>query len=115
MATVAVQSVFYIGAMAAQGFWLCTGLYAVNALCNAVSNSFMYPAVTASCEPAYQGRVLALFNALCAGGVAVSMLCYGPLADRFGAGAVCLGGAVVTVIPYLVFALDRDMRRLLEQ
>ena len=43
------------------------------------------------------------------------MLCYGPLADRFGAGAVCLGGAVVTVIPYLVFALDRDMRRLLEQ
>lgn len=66
-------------------------------------------------EPAYLGRVLALFNALCAGGVAVSMLCYGPLADRFGAGAVCLGGAVVTVIPYLVFALDRDMRRLLEQ
>ena len=66
-------------------------------------------------EPAYLGRVLALFNALCAGGVAVSMLCYGPLADRFGAGAVCLGGAVATVIPYLVFALDRDMRRLLEQ
>lgn len=115
VATVAVQSVFYIGAMAAQGFWLCTGLYAVNALCNAVSNSFMYPAVAASCEPAYLGRVLALFNALCAGGVAVSMLCYGPLADRFGAGAVCLGGAVATVIPYLVFALDRDMRRLLEQ
>lgn len=113
--TVAAQSVFYIAAMAAGGFWACTVLYAVNAFFNAISNSFMYPAITACCEPAYLGRVLALFTALCSGGVALSMLVYGPLADAFGAGPVCLAGAVLSVLPYAVFAADPALRAVLER
>ena len=112
-AAVTVQSVLYIAAMAAHGFWACTLLYAANAFCNAISNSFMFPAVAAATDPAYHGRVLSLLTALCGGGVAFSMLAYGALADVFGAAAVSFGGALLTVLPYAVFTLDPDMRRLL--
>ena len=115
VSTVAVQSVFYIAAMAAGGFWACTVLYAVTSFFNAISNSFLYPVITACCEPAYLGRVLALFTALCSGGTAVSMLVYGPLADAFGAGPVCLVGAVLSILPYAVFAADPALRAVLER
>lgn len=113
VATVTVQSVLYIAAMAAHGFWACTLLYAANAFFNAISNSFMFPAVAAATDPAYHGRVLSLLTALCGGGVAFSMLAYGALADVFGAAAVSFGGALLTVLPYAVFTLDPGMRRLL--
>ena len=73
----------------------------------------MFPAVAAATDPAYHGRVLSLLTALCGGGVAFSMLAYGALADVFGAAAVSFGGALLTVLPYAVFALDPGMRRLL--
>ena len=82
----------YLAAMAAQGFWACTVLYALNAFFNTVYNMFLYPSIMRATPAAYQGRVIALFAALSNGGIALSMVAYGALADAWGAGAVCLRG-----------------------
>lgn len=103
----------YIAAMAAQGFWACTVLYALNAFFNTVYNMFLYPSIMRATPAAYQGRVIALFAALSNGGIALSMVAYGALADAWGAGAVCLAGAVATLLPALAFGANRTLRRIL--
>ena len=87
----------YIAAMAAQGFWACTVLYALNAFFNTVYNMFLYPSIMRATPAAYQGRVIALFAALSNGGIALSMVAYGALADAWGAGAVCLSAQLPVV------------------
>ncbi len=113
MALMALTCGLYIAAMAAQGFWACTVLYALNAFFNTVYNMFLYPSIMRATPAAYQGRVIALFAALSNGGIALSMVAYGALADAWGAGAVCLAGAVATLLPALAFGANRTLRRIL--
>ena len=110
----AVQSVFYIGAMAVAGFWPCTVLYGVNAFFNGITNMMMYPAMISLTDEAYRGRVIALSGALCDGGMALSMVLYGVLSDAFGVVPVALAGAVLTAVPYAVYAANPVLRRVLE-
>lgn len=106
-------NLLYLGAMTASGFQVCTGLYAGYAFCNMVANMFMYPALMEAIEPAYHGRVLALYNAACIGTMAISMVIYGFLGDLFGVVPVSLAGGVLTLIPALFFVMHPTLRELL--
>ena len=108
-------NVLYLEAMVACGFQVCTLLYAGYSFCNMVANMFMYPALMEVIEPAYHGRVLALYNAACIGTVAVSMVIYGFLGDLFGVVPVSLAGGVLTLIPAFLFVMNPTLRRLLSQ
>lgn len=109
----AAYCLLYTAAMVGQGFWLCTVLYAVNAFFNTVANTFLYPVCIQAVDPAYHGRVLAIFNALCTGTAGLSMVAYGVLGDAVGVSAVCLGGALLTFVPAVLFVLHPMLRRLL--
>ena len=106
-------NLLYLGAMTASGFQVCTGLYAGYAFCNMVANMFMYPALMEAIEPAYHGRVLALYNAACIGTMAISMVIYGFLGDLFGVVPVSLAGGVLTLIPAFFFVMHPTLRELL--
>lgn len=106
-------NLLYIGAMVASGFRVCTVLYTGFAFCNMVANTFMYPALMEAIEPAYHGRVLALFNAACVGTTAFSMVAYGVLGDLFGVVPVSLAGGVLTILPAALFVCNPALRRLL--
>lgn len=108
-------NLLYIGAMLASGFRACTVLYTGFAFCNMVANTFMYPAVMEAVEPAYHGRILALFNAACVGTTAFSMVAYGLLGDAFGVMPVSLAGGVLTLIPAVLFVCNPTLRDLLTQ
>lgn len=106
-------NLLYIGAMLASGFRVCTVLYTGFAFCNTVANTFMYPALMEAIEPAYHGRVLALFNAACVGTTAFSMVAYGVLGDLFGVVPVSLAGGVLTILPAALFVCNPALRHLL--
>lgn len=108
-------NVLYLGAMVASGFQVCTILYAGYAFCNMVASMFMYPALMEAIEPAYHGRVLALYNAACIGTVAISMVIYGFLGDWFGVVPVSLAGGILTLIPAFCFVMHPTLRKLLTQ
>ena len=108
-------NLLYIGAMLASGFRVCTVLYTGFSFCNMVANTFMYPALMEAIEPAYHGRVLALFNAACVGTTAFSMVAYGFLGDAFGVVPVSLAGGVLTLIPAALFVFNPTLRKLLTQ
>ena len=110
----AIQSVFYIGAMAVTGFWLCAVLYGINAFFNGITNMMMYPAMISLTDEAYRGRVIALSGALCDGGTALSMVLYGALSQWLGVVPVALAGAVLTAVAYAFFAANPALRRVLE-
>lgn len=108
-------NLLYIGAMVTSGFRVCTALYTGFSFCNMVANTFMYPALMEAIEPAYHGRILALFNAACVGTTAFSMVAYGFLGDIFGVVPVSLAGGILTVIPAVLFVSNSTLRRLLTQ
>lgn len=108
-------NLLYIVAMLVSGFQVCTVLYTVFSFCNMVANTFMYPALMEAIEPAYHGRVLALFNAACVGTTAFSMVAYGFLGDAFGVVPVSLAGGVLTLIPAALFVFNPTLRKLLTQ
>ena len=110
----ALQSVFYVAAMAASGFWPCAVLYGINAFFNGITNMMMYPAMIRLTDEAYRGRVIAISGALCDGGIALSMVLYGVLSQAFGVAPVALAGAVLTAVPYAVYAANPALRRVLE-
>lgn len=110
-----VDNLLYIVAMLVSGFRVCTVLYTVFSFCNMVANAFMYPAIMEAVEPAYHGRVLALFNAACVGTTAFSMVAYGVLGDAFGVVPVSLAGGVLTLIPAALFVFNPTLRKLLTQ
>lgn len=108
-------NLLYIVAMLVSGFQVCTVLYTGFSFCNMVANTFMYPAIMEAVEPAYHGRVLALFNAACVGTTAFSMVAYGFLGDAFGVVPVSLAGGVLTLIPAALFVFNPTLRKLLTQ
>lgn len=108
-------NLLYIVAMLVSGFQVCTVLYTGFSFCNMVANTFMYPALMEAIEPAYHGRVLALFNAACVGTTAFSMVAYGFLGDAFGVVPVSLAGGVLTLIPAALFVFNPTLRKLLTQ
>lgn len=108
-------NLLYIVAMLVSGFQVCTVLYTGFSFCNMVANTFMYPALMEAIEPAYHGRVLALFNAACVGTTAFSMVAYGVLGDVFGVVPVSLAGGVLTLIPAALFVFNPTLRKLLTQ
>lgn len=104
-----VQTVFGIAAMIAPGFLPSAGLYGVSAFFNSITNMMILPALLQIILPDYRGRAVALFSALSDGGMALSLLLYGLLADRFGILSVALGGAVLTLLPAAAFCTNRSL------
>lgn len=104
-----VQTFFGITAMAAPGFLLSAALYGISAFFNSVTNMMLLPALLQIILPAYRGRAVALFSALSDGGMALSMLLYGLLADRFGVLAVAFGGALLALLPAISFCTNRAL------
>lgn len=108
-------NLLYLGAMTVSGFSVCTVLYTGYAFFNSISNMFLYPALMEAIEPAYHGRILALFNAATVGTTAFSMVAYGFLGDAFGVAPVSLAGGVLTLIPVFLYVMNPTLRRLLTQ
>ena len=104
-----IQTLFSIGAMAAPGFLPCAGLYGVSAFFNSVTNMMILPALLQIIMPDFRGRAAALCSALSGGGMALSLLLYGLLADRFGVIPVSLAGAVLTLLPAAAFCTNRAL------
>ena len=67
------------------------------------------PALLQIIMPDFRGRAVALFSALSDGGMALSLLLYGLLADRFGVIPVSLAGAVLTLLPAAAFCTNRAL------